>query len=78
MTNRWDEEDWIKNMRMSNDAFNFLCNTIRPHVSKEDIRFRKCIPAEIKLAATLHYMSGASDNRTIATLFGLADQQYAQ
>ena len=71
MTNHWDEEDWIKKMRMSNDAFNLLCNTLRPHISKEDTRFRKCIPAEIKLAAALYYLSEASDYRTIANLFGL-------
>ena len=43
MTNPWDEEDWIKNVSMSNDAFNLLCNTLRPHISKEETRFRKCI-----------------------------------
>ena len=69
MINHWDEEDWIKNMRMSNDAFN-LCNTLRPHILKEDTRFRKCIPDEIKLAATLYYLSGGSDYRTINN-FGL-------
>ena len=42
MANHWDGENWIKNMRMSNNAFNFLCNTLRPHVSEEDTRFRKC------------------------------------
>ena len=62
---------WYENIRMSNDAFNLLCNTLRPHISKEDTRFRKCIPAEIKLAATLYYLSGASDCRTITNLFGL-------
>ena len=71
MPNYWDEEDWIKNMRMSNDAFNSLCNTLRPHISKEDAKFRKCMPAEIKLAVTLYYWSRTSDYRTIANLFGL-------
>ena len=42
-----------KNMRMSNDVFNLLCNTLRPQISKADTRFCKCIPAEIKLAAKL-------------------------
>ena len=65
MSNHWDKEDWINNIRMSNDAFNLLCNTLRPHNSKEDTKFRKCIPAEIKLAVTLYYLSGASDYRAI-------------
>ena len=56
---------------MSNDVFNLLYNTLRSHISKQDTRFRKCIPAEIKLAATLYYLRGASDYRTIANLFGL-------
>ena len=49
MTNHWVEEDWIKHMRMSNVAFNLLCNTLRPDISKEDTAFHKCIPAEILL-----------------------------
>ena len=48
---------------MSNDTFKLLCHTLRPHILKEDTRFRKCIPAEIKLAARLYYLSGASDYR---------------
>ena len=58
-------------MRISNDAFNLLCNTLRPHISKEDTRFRKCIPNAIKLAATLYYFSEATDHRTTANLLGL-------
>ena len=71
LSNHWDEEDWINNMRISNDAFNLLCNTLRPHISKEDTKFLKCIPPEIKLAVTLYYLSGAIDYGTIANLFGL-------
>ena len=56
---------------MSSDVFNLLCNTLRPYISKEDTRFRNCIPAEIKLAATLYYLSRASDYRMTANLFGL-------
>ena len=43
----------------------------KKHPKKECTRFRKCMPAEIKLAAALHYLRGASDYRTIAILFGL-------
>ena len=39
MSNHWDEEDWIKNKRMSNDALNLRCNTLGPHISKEDTTF---------------------------------------
>ena len=53
---------------MSYNAFNLLSNTLRPHILKEDTRFRKCIPAEIKFAARLYYLSRASDYRTIANL----------
>ena len=33
----------------------------KKHPKKECTRFRKCMPAEIKLAAALHYLRGASD-----------------
>ena len=51
-------------MRISNDVFNLLCNTLRSHISKEDTRFRKCILAEIKLVRKLYHLSGASDSLT--------------
>ena len=41
------------------------------HMFQKKTRFRKYIPAEIKLAATLYYLSGASDYRTIGKFFGL-------
>ena len=56
---------------MSNNAFNLLCNTLKQHISKEDTRLRKYISAEIKFAATIYYLSGASDYRKIANLVGL-------
>ena len=71
MTNHWNEEYWVKNIRMSKEAFNFLCDELRPYISKEDTTFRKCIPVDIKVASTLYFLSGASDYRTIANLFGL-------
>ena len=71
MTNHWDKKDWIKNMRISNDVFNLLCNTLWPHISKEDTRFRKCITAEIKLVAKLYHLSGASDSWTFDNMLGL-------
>ena len=44
----------------------------KKHPKKNCTRFRKCMPAEIKLAAALHYLREASDYRTIAILFGLS------
>ena len=41
ITNHWDEEDWIKNIRMSNYAFNLLCNTVRPYILKGNTRNEK-------------------------------------
>ena len=49
MANHWDVEDWIKSMRMSSDAFNLLCNTLRPLISKEEIIFRKCTQLKLNL-----------------------------
>ena len=43
MINYWDEDDWIKNMRMSKEAFDYLCTELSLYISKEDTKFRKCI-----------------------------------
>ena len=69
MCNYWD--DWIKNIRMSKDAFNYLCQELSPFISKEDTNFRKCVPVKVRVAVTLYFLSGCSGYRTIANLFGL-------
>ena len=42
-----------------------------PFISKEDTDFRKCVPVKVRVAVTLYFLSGCSDYRTIANLFGL-------
>ena len=54
---------------MRNKSFNLLCIILSPHISKEDTRFSKCIPAEIKLAAILYYLNGASNYKTSQTVW---------
>ena len=50
-------EWFLYNNGLRHERVNLLCNTLRPHISKEDTRFRKCIPTEIKLAAALYCLS---------------------
>ena len=52
MCNYLDDDDWIENIRMSKDAFNYLCQELSPFISKEDMNFRKCIPVKVRVAVT--------------------------
>ena len=71
MVNCWNEDDWIKNIRMPKAAFNYLCKEVSPFMPIQDTNFRKSLPLEIKLVVTLYFLSGSADYRTIANLFGL-------
>ncbi|XP_065668041.1 uncharacterized protein LOC136088280 [Hydra vulgaris] len=71
MVNCWNEDDWIKNIRMSKAAFNYLCKEVSPFMPIQGTNFRKSLPLEMKLAVTLYFLSGSADYRTIANLFGL-------
>ena len=60
-------DEWLKNFCVSNDTFLYLCEQLRPSISKSDTIMRKAIPTE-QVAITLWYLSTGSDYRTIGHL----------
>ncbi|XP_068723632.1 uncharacterized protein [Montipora capricornis] len=36
----WNERDWVRNFRISKEAFNRLCVELSPHILKKDTNFR--------------------------------------
>ena len=49
--------DFRNFMRITPDMFQELLEGIRPAIQKRDTNYRKCIPPEIRLAATLRYLA---------------------
>ena len=52
-----NRDEYKKFLRMSPENFDELLNLILPSIQKSDTRFREAIPAKIKLAITLRFLS---------------------
>ena len=40
---QFNDDDWVKNFRMSRDTFEDLCREVSPFLQKQDIKFRRAI-----------------------------------
>uniref|UniRef100_A0A3Q2G3V4 DDE Tnp4 domain-containing protein n=1 Tax=Cyprinodon variegatus TaxID=28743 RepID=A0A3Q2G3V4_CYPVA len=68
----FNPQQWIENFRMSYRTFKWLCESLRPHVSKAETKMPQPIPVEQKVGAVLWFLGTTSDYRTIAHLFGIS------
>ena len=53
-------------------VFKLLTDKLREKLQKTDTTFRKALPVDLKIAATLWKLATNADNRTICHLFGIA------
>ena len=67
----WADREWIENLRMSREAFDYLCNELSPYISKRDTNYRKAIPVRERVAITLYRLADTAPYRTVANLFGV-------
>ena len=72
VNNAFTSHDWITNFRMSRATFMYVCNHLRPSITKKETVMRKSISAEKRLAITLYYLATNSDFRTVGHLFGVS------
>ena len=63
--------NWIENFRMSRETFGFLCEKLRPRISRQSTRLRRAISTEKRVAITLWCLATPSEYRTIAHMFGV-------
>ena len=68
----FQHQDWVENFLMSKERFIYLCDKLRPVISCQDTRFRKCISTEKRVALTLWCLATPTEYRTLAHLFGIA------
>ncbi|XP_065679801.1 putative nuclease HARBI1 [Hydra vulgaris] len=71
MNKYWTESDWVANIRMSKEAFIYLCSELEIFIKTKDTNFRKNVSVEQKDAEPCIFFFGSSDIRTISNLFGL-------
>ena len=68
----FNDNDWIKNFRMSKTTFDFMWNELYPFLHREDTCFRQAISVRKRVAVALWRMATNSDYRTIGHLFGIS------
>ncbi|GAB6031108.1 hypothetical protein CHUAL_007916 [Chamberlinius hualienensis] len=76
LEDRWIEEDYVENMRVSKSMFYELCRVLGSRLkSYDDDNCRKSIPVTLKMAVSLYYLADRCSCRTVANLFGLEDEE---
>ena len=63
---------------MTHDTFVILCNELRPHIQRQDTRFRKAICVEARVAMTIWRLATNAEFRTISALFGVGRSTVAE
>ncbi|KAM9354101.1 uncharacterized protein KZ484_012284 [Pholidichthys leucotaenia] len=63
--------DWLNKFRMSRETFFYLCDKLRPHLARQDTRFRLALPVEKRVAVALWRLASNIEYRTISNLFGV-------
>lgn len=60
--------------RMSTTDFNFLLDSIRDEISRNDTKFRRAITAQERLAITLRYLATGDSYTSLQYLFNVSKQ----
>ncbi|RVE54881.1 hypothetical protein evm_000248 [Chilo suppressalis] len=61
-------------LRMSTSDFEILLQKLAPLITKKDTKFRKAIPAKVRLAITLRYLATGDNFRSLHYLFKISHQ----
>ena len=64
-----DREHFFRYLRMTPDRFGHLLSLVQPKIEKKDTHFRKCIPAEARLALTLRFLASGETQQSLAWSF---------
>ena len=66
------ETDWYENFRMRKETFEYLYNELKAHIEKKNTHLRKSIPAKLRVAVTIWFLSTGTDYRILGHLFGIS------
>ena len=67
----WTDSEFRENLRMSASTFQAIVRRIGPAVNRQDTRFRKAIPVNIRIAVTIWRLATNAEYRTLSHLFSL-------
>ncbi|XP_042310056.1 putative nuclease HARBI1 [Sceloporus undulatus] len=66
---RWDNDMWVSNFRMSKETLFDLASILRPELERGESRFRSPIPVEKRVALTIWWLSSPLMYRKAASRF---------
>jgi hypothetical protein len=67
----WTPQDWYRNVRMSQQTFNHICDQLAPLVQKRTTKFRTPVPVCKRVMLTLWRLATNIEYRTLGHLFGV-------
>ena len=65
------EKDWYVNFRMPKEAFNILCDQLRPYVNPQTTNMLDPGPLEKRVAITIYKLASNVEFHDVANLFGI-------
>ena len=67
----WTPQDWYRNVRMSQQTFNHICDQLAPLVQKRTTKFRAPVPVCKRIMLTLWRLATNIEYRTPDHLFAV-------
>ena len=65
-------EEWRDNFRMSRDSFYYLCDLMRPFITKHSEQMLSPIEVEKQVAIMLYYLADEGRYHKVANAFGIS------
>ncbi|KAL3689513.1 hypothetical protein R1sor_015822 [Riccia sorocarpa] len=69
----FDEERWIRTLRMPKQLFQWVCTRLGPSIQKQDTRFRNAVPVEVRVGVTLFRLCTGSSYFNTGDRFGVGE-----
>lgn len=71
ISDNWNDRDWQLNFRMRRGSYLHLCNILRPSLTRQNTRYRRPVPVELRVAICLWRLATNLEYRSISHLFGV-------
>ena len=71
MKGTFSDDQWMENFRMTNAAFEILCDYLRPNFPDQARSVREPLQLDHRVAIAVYWMASSAEYRTIANLFGV-------
>ncbi|XP_048360168.1 putative nuclease HARBI1 [Sphaerodactylus townsendi] len=67
----WNDEEWLKNFRMSRGTFQRIVDSLAPALRRQDTRMRAALPVEMRVGMAIWYLASPNSFREVRQQFGV-------